>query len=58
MDRFINRLRCQNNRDTIGIWSVLDTEVRDAIQSLLDAAEYQAALQYLLSHATFVGQHR
>jgi len=58
VDRLLNRLRQQHDRDTVGIWSVLDTEVLDTIQTLLDAAEYQAALHCLLSHAAFVGQHR
>lgn len=58
VDRFLIRLRQQLDRNTVGIWSVLDTEVLDSVQSLLDAAEYQAALHCLLCHATFVGQHR
>ncbi len=58
VDRFLNRLRHHHDRHTVGIWSVLDTEVLETIQSLLDAAEYQAALHCLLSHAAFVGQHR
>ena len=58
VDRFLNRLRQQQNRQTIGIWSVLDAEVIEAIQTLLDAAEYQAALHCLLSHAAYVGAHR
>lgn len=58
VDRFLNRLRQQHDRHTVGIWSVLDSEVLDTIQTLLDAAEYQAALHCLLSHAAFVGQHR
>ena len=58
VDRFLIRLRQQLDRNTVGIWSVLDTEVLDSVQSLLDAAEYQAALHCLLCHATFIGQHR
>lgn len=58
LDRFLNRLRWQQDRHRVGIWSVLDTEVRDTIQALLDEADYQAALNCLLDHATFVGQHR
>ena len=57
VDRLLSRLR-QQDRNMIGIWSVLDTDVLDAIHSLLDAAEYQAALDCLLSHAAFVGRHR
>ena len=58
VDRFLIRLRQQLDRNTVGIWSVLDTEVRDTIQALLEEADYQAALQCLLNYATFVGQHR
>ena len=58
VDRFLNRLRHQHDRNTVGIWSVLDTEVIDAIRCLLDAAEYPSALHCLLCHASFVGQHR
>ena len=56
VDRLLNRLRQQHDRNTVGIWSVLDTEVLETIHLLLDAAEYQAALHCLLSHAAFVGQ--
>ena len=31
VDRFLNRLRHQHDRNMVGIWSVLDTEVIDAI---------------------------
>ena len=58
VDRLLNRLRQQHDRDTVSIWSVIDTEVLETIQALLDAAEYQAALHCLLSHAAFFGQHR
>lgn len=58
VDRFLNRLRHQHDRHTVGIWSVLDTEVLDTIQALLEEADYQAALQCLLNYATSVGQHR
>ena len=58
VDRFLNRLRHQHDRNTVGIWSVLDSDVLDSIHDLLDAAEYQAALHCLFCHATFFGRHR
>lgn len=57
VDRFLHRLRQQNNR-LVGIWTVLDSETRDTVHCLLEAAEYQAALDCLLSHADFFGRHR
>lgn len=58
VDRFLNRLCWQHDLNRVGIWSVLDTDVRDTVQALLDEADYQTALRCLLDHATFVGQHR
>lgn len=57
VDRFLNRLRHWDHT-AIGIWTVLDSQTRDTIQCLLDAAEYQTALECLLSHADFFGRHR
>lgn len=57
VDRFLQRLRHADNR-FIGIWTVLDSEACDAIHNLLEAAEYQEALECLISHADFVGRHR
>ena len=49
--------RLREGGELFAIWSVLDAPTASLIESLLDAAEYQSALQCLLLRAICCGQY-
>lgn len=42
--------------DRVAVWTVLDTAALQAIESLLQAADYREAWEYLQSHSAYFGR--
>ncbi len=54
LEKLIRRTQDQNR--CVAVWSVIDSTVLSAVNTLLAAADHQAAWRFLQTHATHIGR--